>query len=855
MTSFSIRSAAVAVLCWCAGSKAVAGAVSLDAYARADAVRSFDSQAVGGRVFPHWLHDGARFYYTSKAAHDRPGTTLLVDPRDGSRRPLFDAARVGASLAGLTHTTIEADKLPAWSLTESEAALWFDLPSGAYLCELVTSNCHVASAAEQDAIRALAVPDWAVRSPDGRWDAFIWNQNVYVRPASRVRPQRGAYHLGDDRPSAGNSRFGGALSDSLDDFQPTGQRAGCDQGAPSGPVNIASPTPVSPPDGSIALTTDGTELWSYGRKWKGGAEVATLDVDRYKPTKGGMAWSPDSSKLVVRREDIRGVRIYPLYSSTGAQPVDHSYYYAAPGDAHVPQSDDYVIDVARRVVTHVDLPPTGLVLDPSGAEWAADSQRLFILTSGRGVKEVRLSVFDTRTGTLQTIARDASATFVETSNGDGESQDGAPQIAISGGGTDVIWFSERDGWGHLYRYGSDGTLKNQIEKGNYSVAEIVRVDSAARRLYFTAWGKEPGIPYYRHLYRVDFNGSHLVHLTPEAGNHLIQWFPNGEFFLDTYSSVETAPVVDLRRADGRLVMHLARGDDSELRKIGWRPAETFEVKARDGITDLYGVMYKPYDFDPNKRYPIVANVYPGPFTGSATWSFQGPDNYGAQIRDSPIEGVTHGEGMGQSLADLGFIVIKLDALGSARRSKAIQDFFYGHVLDNGLPDQIAAIEQLARRYPWIDAARAGIFGHSGGGYSATAGMLLHPDVFKVGVAEAGNNDFRTYGWYWGEKYQGLLKTPADEATYEAQASYRYAAHLKGKLLLIHGDMDCNNPMAQTLRVVDALIKAAKPFDMLIVPDSGHQLPPYVMKRAWDYFIENLLGDATLPDYELLKAGS
>lgn len=259
-----------------------------------------------------------------------------------------------------------------------------------------------------------------------------------------------------------------------------------------------------------------------------------------------------------------------------------------------------------------------------------------------------------------------------------------------------------------------------------------------------------------------------------------------------------------------------------------------------------GFSTSPRDFDPAKRYPVVVNIYPGPQIGSIEqWRFQGADNFGP--REDESKPITHGEGTAQSLAELGFIVVKINALGTAERSKAFEDFMYRNVIDNGLPDQIAGLRQLAERYPWLDLDRVGIIGHSGGGFAAAAALLTHPEFFKVGVAEAGNHDFRTYGWYWGEMYQGPLKTPADAALYAKQANLTYAGNLTGKLMLVHGDMDCNNPPAQTLRLADALIQHNKPFDLLMVPESGHQLPPYVMRRAWRYFLDNLQGAPATAD--------
>ncbi len=812
-----------------------ATATTLQDYLRADKIRSLDATSLGGEVRPAFLPDGVRFYYQSYGLDQRPGDYVLVDPVAGTKHRLFSPQSLAVALSDASGAQIDGDRLPPRTLIDHETQAVFELPQGRFSCSLATPRCVKATVALEATLRPAAAPPWAVRSPDGKWDAFIWDHNVYIRPSQLSRDDAAARL--PEPATEGGARFGAAMDDSLVPFLPTGQRADCDFGAPPGPVDTTAPRYQRPPAGSIALTHDGERLWSYGPRWKLGAEVATLDADHYRPTHGYFAWSPDSKRLLVRREDIRGVSVYPLYSSTSIKPVDHSYYYAAPGDVSIPQADYYVVDVATHRSTRINVAPTGAVLLPTGAEWSADSSQVYVLSADRGPKEVRLSVADAQTGRAAPIIKETSPTFVEMSNG-GE----ANIVYIADKGADVIWFSERDGWGHLYRYSADGKLKNQIEAGAYSVAELVKVDDKAQQIYFTAWGKASGNPYDRRLFRVNFDGSGITSLSPEAGDHFVQAIPGADLFLDTLSSTTTPPVTIVRRGDGSKVMEVSRGTDAPLRAIGWRPAETFTVKARDGVTDLYGVMYKPSNFDPSRRYPIVTNLYPGPFTGSVgpEWRFQGPDNFFIQAEGRSK--VTHGEGMGQSLAELGFIVIKLDALGTAHRSKAMQDYFYGNSIDNGLPDQVAAIKQLAQRFRWIDPDRVGIFGHSGGGYAAAAGMLRFPDTFKVGVSEAGNHDIRKYGWYWGEQYQGLLNSPAAAASYAKQANATYAANLKGKLLLMHGDMDCNNPPAETLGLVDALTKQQKRFDLIIIPEAGHQLPDYAMWAAWDYFVRNLRGE-------------
>jgi len=835
-----LRGAACLALLALSGLSQTAMADMAENYARADRIRGFDNRTTGGTIFPHWLEDGVRFHYLSFALHEEPGTVFLVDPRVQSKQALFTTRELASALSRVSGSDVQPTRLPGWRLLDPDTVTT-RVGDTDYRCTVRPMRCHAARPAASDRL----VPEWAVRSPDGKWDAFIWDHNVYIRPVSAPVPA-GTKFRASSSDGDGNYRFG--LSDSSDDiagFQVTGQRWGCDLPAPAGPIPPLPLVEAPPPAGAIALTTDGERLYSYGPRWKGGNEVATLDADRYRPMRGSIAWSPDSSKLLVRREDIRGVGTYPLYSSTSDQPVDHAYFYAAPGATHIPQFEFYLVDVQSRHAYKVDVPPTGMPLRPGGAQWSADSRQVYVVSADRAPHAVTLSLVDAATGSASPLIVETQKTFVEMGVGGWDTI-----VYVSRDGEDIIWFSERDGWGHLYRYGKDGKLKNQIDTGENVAAQLIHVDEAAQQIYFTAWGRGSGNPYYRSFHRIGFDGSGLIDLTPEAGDHDIAWFPAGGYFLDRHSAIDMPPVSTIRGPLGQSLMEVSRGDDAGLRAIGWRPAETFTVKARDGVTDLYGVMYKPSSFDPGKRYPVVVNIYPGPFQGSVGryWNFQGGDN--RMLREDTSRWATSGEGMGQSLAELGFIVIKLNSLGTAQRSKAMNDYFYGNVIDNGLPDQEAAVRQLAQRYAWIDLDRVGITGHSGGGFAAAAGMLTHPDFFKVGVAQSGNHDFRTYGWYWGEQYMGPLRTDEDAARYAKQANATYAANLKGKLMLMHGDMDCNNPPAQTLRLVDALIRHNKDFDLVMVPEAGHQLPPYAMRRAWDYFVTHLAGGRPPDGYQL-----
>jgi dipeptidyl aminopeptidase/acylaminoacyl peptidase len=402
---------------------------------------------------------------------------------------------------------------------------------------------------------------------------------------------------------------------------------------------------------------------------------------------------------------------------------------------------------------------------------------------------------------------------------------------------EIIWYSERSNWGHLYLYDlATGKLKNQITAGDFVVTELLRVDEKARTLYFLADGREKGRdPYFAHLYRVGFDGSGLTLLTPEDANHEVTLSPSGRYFVDNYSKPDAPPVSVLRDADGKLLATLEKADISKLEAAGWKPPEPIVVKARDGVTDLYGLLFKPTNLDPAKKYPIVNHIYPGPQGGSV-----GGRSFAAARGDA------------QALAELGFIVVTIDGMGNPQRSKSFHDAYYGNMGDNTLPDQVGGMQQLARRFPWIDIERAGIWGHSGGGYAAADAMFRYPDFFKVGISEAGNHDNREYEDDWGERYQGLLRKSGDGTNYDDQANENIAKNLKGHLLLAHGTMDDNVPPYNTLLVVNELIKANKDFDLLLLPNRHHGFgnEPYMVRRRWDYFVRYLMGAEPPKEYEL-----
>jgi dipeptidyl aminopeptidase/acylaminoacyl peptidase len=454
-------------------------------------------------------------------------------------------------------------------------------------------------------------------------------------------------------------------------------------------------------------------------------------------------------------------------------------------------------------------------------QWSPDGSRLAFVSTSRDHKQAVVRVADAASGAVRTVFEESEKTHFESRAG----------WRVLWATNEVIWSSQRDNWSQLYLYDlSTGVLKNQITTGEGPVTQIAMVDEKTRTIWFTAMGREKGQnPYFRHLYKIGFDGRGLVSLTPDDGDHETQLSATGAFIVDTVSTCEKPPVVVLRDGEGRLVMPLEKTDVTKLLATGWKPPVPIVVKARDGKTDLHGMMFQPTSLDRTKKYPIINQAYPGPQSGSV-----GARTFAAARGDR------------QALAELGFIVVSIDGMGTPGRSKAFHDAYYGAMgRDNTLPDQVAGMKELAQKYPWIDIDRAAIWGHSGGGFIAADAMFRYPDFFKVGISESGNHDQRAYEDDWGERYQGLLAKTADgKDTYEVEANQTVAKNLKGKLLLAHGLMDNNVPPYNTLLVVDALVKANKDFDLLLFPYQAHGFGAdsnYMMRRRWDYFVRWLLG--------------
>ena len=585
------------------------------------------------------------------------------------------------------------------------------------------------------------------------------------------------------------------------------------------------------------LTADGTADRPYAASPDTNLQAVTQRIQGLV-TPPVAAWSPDGGRLVTHRLDQSGVGVLPLVQSCPAdgstRPVVHHLHMPLPGDAAIGRAELLIVEAATGRILPIEADPLPVPflspLELGWVWWSEDSARIYFLREGRGSKTLELCAADAATGSTRSIFAQTSDSYVEPS----PLLPWLSQVRSLGATGEIIWPSERDGWRHLYLLDeASGQIKRQLTVGTWVVREVIDVDAKARLVYFTASGREAGHdPYLRQLYRVSLDGSAPQRLTEAEADHRVHMAPDRSCFVTTWSRVDLAPVSELRAADGRLIAQLEAADLGDFFARGFTFPERFTVKAADGTTDLHGVLYKPSNFDPAHRYPVIDDLYPGPQLIRTPKSFC--------LNPSAAFETWPGQWESQSLAELGFIVINLDGRGTPLRSRAFHLASYGRLEDAGcLEDHLAALDQLAGERPYLDLGRLGAVGHSAGGYAATRALLAYPQRYKVVVASSPDQDLLCYLGYWAEKYQGL---PIDER-YLRQANTGLARALTGKLLLIHGELDDNvNPYA-TLRFVDALIRADKDFDLLIVPGANHDLMnhPYVVRRKWDYFVTHLMG--------------
>lgn len=577
----------------------------------------------------------------------------------------------------------------------------------------------------------------------------------------------------------------------------------------------------------VQLTTDGVDRYDYATpvSWYQTTELES--VEEYDPSLD-IAWSPDSKRFIAYRMDRREMKRLYLYQSvpdSGMRAKVWHYDRPLPGENSAKMLEFFVFDIENKSQKPIDIKPFEDFLVNVYPQWLSDSKRIFMSHFSRGYKSIQAYIVDAQSGEAKEIVFEESPTMVEY------------QMHFSYITPDdkyLIWASERDGWNHLYLYSIESLkLERQLTKGEFVVRSIAHVSND--NIWFVAGGKEVDRdPYYRHLYKTDFNGSEPILLTPENADHDIRVSEDGKTFVDNVSRIDMPTVSNYRNMDnGKLISEVQRANIDQLLAIGYRLPEPFKVKCRFGKEDIYGAIFYPSNFDSNKLYPVIDATYSGPQAVRTPKSF--------------IRGYRNGE---QPLAEVGFIVITVDGLGSALRSKAFHNFSYANLGDIGSDDHIAAILQLARERSYMDTTRVGIYGHSAGGYDAARALLIRPKFYKVGVSSAGNHDFRMSKAWWDEQYMGL---PGPH--YIEQSNLTWADRLEGKLLIFTGDMDQNVNPANTLRLAAEFIRHNRDFDMYIYPNANHDLYsyPYIIRRRWDYFVEHLLGVSPPKNYEIKGA--
>jgi dipeptidyl aminopeptidase/acylaminoacyl peptidase len=596
----------------------------------------------------------------------------------------------------------------------------------------------------------------------------------------------------------------------------------------SAPGNRPQP-PVRSPDGKWEALVNNYNL---AVRTSGSREIITLSTDgsegNYYNARS-IVWSPDSTKIAVYRVRPgyrREVRYIESSPEDQIQPKFSSIVYAKPGDV-LELEQPVLFDVATRKQMTVDnalFPNPYQISDPV---WRKDSRAFTFEYNQRGHQVYRV-IEVSANGQARAIISDEPRTFFSYRNANGSLADSGRRYRYDvNDGKEIIWMSERDGWGHLYLYdGATGSVKQQITRGEWVVRGVQRVDEAKRQISFSAGGTHPGKdPYFLSFYRINFDGTGLTELTAADANHNVAYSNDGQLYVDNYSRLDLANVLELRKtADNALVATVERGDTSELVKTGWQPPEVFTAKGRDGKTDIWGVIIRPTNFDPSKRYPVIENIYAGPQGSFVPKSF-----------------LTYSSMMAQ--AEIGFIVVQIDGMGTSNRSKAFHDVAWKNLGDAGFPDRILWHKAVAAKYPWYEISRVGLYGGSAGGQNALGGLLFHPEFYKAAVSYAGCHDNRMDKIWWNEQWMSWPIGPQ----YSASSNVDNAHRLQGELLLIVGEMDTNVDPSSTMQVVHRLIKSNKNFDLLVVPGANHgaargdRYAAYGDHKRYDFFVRHLLG--------------
>ena len=819
------------------------GQGSAEDYRRADGLRQrFQNKVVRSKVDPVWFKDGKRFWYRVRVEGGE-SRFILVDAETGHRREAFDHERLAAALTQAIGKDVDGRRLPFRSIRFSESGdkirfsaekqSWEFTPATGAL-----SKVGSASPSSETTVKVLPFPrvgsrrgaetsvvfinrtDTPVKlywlndlrapryyteiAPGDRYEQHTFGGHTWLVKDSKKKTVA-VFEATDDE---GVAVIDGTWREGESSRRGRGGRQGNNEAARRARNGVS-------PDERWQARIEGHNVILRNRA---SDEEFPLSADGVETSayQGRIHWSPDSTKLAVfqrRQGDARQVHIVESSPRDQLQPKLHSFKYLKPGD-RIDQSWPRLFDVEqkRQIPVSEELFKNPWRIDQ--LSWAQDSSEFSFLYNERGHQVLRVAAVNAETGQARAVIDEIAETFVCYSH-----KTFFRRLDDSG---EIIWMSERDGWNHLYLYdGKSGHLKNQITKGPWVVRGVDRVDVDKRQVWFRAGGIHADQdPYHVHYCRVNFDGTELTTLTKGDGTHQIEYSPDGKCFLDTYSRVDLAPVTELRRSrDGSLLCELERGDWTELAESHWQAPERFVAKGRDGLTDIHGVLFRPTTFDPNKSYPVIEQIYAGPHSAHAPKQFR--SYHGAQ-----------------SMAELGFIVVQIDGMGTSHRSKKFHDVCWRNIGDAGLPDRILWIKAAAEDRPWMDLSRVGIYGGSAGGQNAMRALIAHGDFYRVAVADCGCHDNRMDKIWWNEQWMGWPVAPH----YAESSNVTQAHRLQGKLMLIVGELDRNVDPASTMQVVDALVKADKDFDLVVIPGAGHGAAgtKYGRRRQRDFFVRHLL---------------
>ena len=812
-------------------------------------VNSVSAQQRGGggvgvykaRIAPHWIEGGASFWYRNDLSDNRR-EFILVDAERGRRQPAFDHQRLSDALNS-AGTETNANRLPfdTIEIKPNEQKLEFRAGSRNWQCDLATYKLTEREAQQpaSESRPAASPADGPQRSRttgaeteitfENRTSAEVevfWldtagNRQTYGKVASGATKNQHTFagHAWEIVSSEGRT-LGSYVADEA------GTRAVID--GTRRPTTIARRTRGNAerneargggraPNGKWTARIDDHNL--FVRSTEDNRDISLTRDGREGHGYGMLQWSPDSNYLVAfriktpQREEVHLVESSPR---GGGRAVLHTRAYALPGDEFTTfELCIFDIQTQQPVQCHVDKIDFGT----PRIRWNRDGKSFTYQQIDRGHQRLRLIEINPQTGGVRNLIDEKTDTFIWTAHTENVELRTINWLEQS---DEIVYVSERDGWRHLYLVDTqEGAIKNQITKGEFVVRGIDRIDEQNRQIWFRACGKNADQdPYFMHYYRVNFDGTGLIALTTGNGNHAVQYSPDNKYLIDTYSRIDQPPTHELRRtSDGEKVCLLEEADISELKSAGWEAPEVFVAKGRDGKTDIWGIISRPRNFDPNKKYPVIEQIYAGP-QGSYV-----PKSFSSQRRFS-------------QLTDLGFVVVQMDGMGTANRSKAFHDVCWKNLKDAGLPDRVLWHQAAGKRYAWYDLNRVGIYGTSAGGQNSTGALLFHSDFYKVGVSACGCHDNRMDKASWNEQWMGFPVGPQ----YADSSNIDNAHRLKGQLMLIVGEMDTNVPPESTLRLAVALIKADKDFDLVVVPGAGHGMGgAYGSRRMRDFFVRHLLG--------------